>query len=66
MSDERGDRCGRCGGDAFARGEPYTFWIWTAGERGLEARALHLCTPCGREFPSQLARSEYLQLTLFG
>ncbi len=66
MRDGQGERCGRCGGDPFAPGEPYTFWIWTASDAGLEERALRLCVPCGREFPTQFARSEYLRLTLFG
>ncbi len=66
MSEDRKERCGRCGADPFADGEPYTFWIWMGNDGLLEERALRLCVPCGREFPSQHARSEYLRLTLFG
>ncbi len=66
MTSEREDRCGRCGADPFAAGEPYTFWIWLPDGNVVRERVLRLCQPCGREFPSQQARSEYLRLTLFG
>jgi hypothetical protein len=66
MRTERVERCGRCGGDPFHAGEPYTFWIWLPEGEVLEERALRLCLPCGREFPTQRDRSEYLKLALFG
>ena len=66
MPVEREDRCGRCGAGAFALGEPYTFWIWLTDGHALREHALRLCQPCGRDVPSQQARSEYLRHTLFG
>lgn len=62
MREDFWDRCGRCGADPFAAGEPYTFWVWIAREAGTEPRALHLCRPCGRDFPSTQDRGEYLRL----
>lgn len=64
--ERRNERCGRCGGDPSGAGAPYTFWIFIRNGETMEERALHLCAPCGREFPTQQARSEYLRLTLFG
>jgi hypothetical protein len=59
-------RCGRCGGDPFLAGTPYIIWVWFSLETGTEARALHMCQPCGREFPSTLERGEYLKAVAFG
>ncbi len=63
--DERA-RCGRCGTEPFAAGEPYTWWIWTARDGVVAEHALHLCRPCGRDFPSDEERFEYLRLGFFG
>jgi hypothetical protein len=61
------ERCGRCGADPFAAGEPYTTWIWLGSrDQGVEERALHMCVPCGRDFPSTRERAEYLRLVAFG
>lgn len=67
MTERSAERCGRCGADPFAVGTPFTFWVWIGdGERErVEARALHLCQPCGREFPSPRERGEYLRLVAF-
>ncbi len=66
MANEREHRCGRCGGDAFGAGDPYTFWIWLPDGAALKERALRICRPCGREFGTPQARLEYLRLTSFG
>lgn len=66
MREEHEARCGRCGADPFAGGTPFTFWVWLSREgEQAEARALHLCLPCGREFPTQRERGEYLRLVVF-
>jgi hypothetical protein len=59
-------RCGRCGADPFGAEEPYTIWVWFAVEDGTEARPLHMCRPCGREFTSTTERGEYLRAVAFG
>jgi hypothetical protein len=59
-------RCGRCGADPFSAGTPYIIWVWFAMETGTEARPLHMCHPCGREFPSTRERGEYLKAVAFG
>jgi DNA-directed RNA polymerase subunit RPC12/RpoP len=66
MRPEGRERCGRCGADPFAGGEPYTTLIETVSVDGIEVRALHMCVPCGREFPSSRERAEYLRLVTFG
>jgi hypothetical protein len=66
MGERSVERCGRCGADPFAHGTPFTFWVWLGGDgEHAEARALHLCAPCGREFPSKRERGEYLRLVAF-
>lgn len=66
MREHGAERCGRCGTDPFAGGTLYTFWVWLGGEgEHAEARALHLCVPCGRDFPSKRERGEYLRLVAF-
>jgi hypothetical protein len=60
------ERCGRCGVDPFAAGPAYTIWVWVRLDVGTEARPLHLCMPCSREFPSARERGEYLKLVAFG
>jgi hypothetical protein len=66
MRDAVAERCGRCGGDPFVAGTPFTFWVWLGGDgEHSEARAVHLCLPCGREFPNTRERGEYLRLVAF-
>jgi hypothetical protein len=59
------ERCNRCGADPFSSGEPYTCWIWTMTDGVLEEHALRMCAPCGRDFPTNLARAEYLRLVFY-
>ncbi len=66
MQAGRRERCGRCGADPFAAGEPYTSWIWITTDGDVEEHALRLCVPCGREFPSNRACDEYLRLGFYG
>jgi hypothetical protein len=60
------ERCGRCGADPFLAGPAYTIWVWVQLDVGTQARQLHLCMPCSREFPSARERGEYLKLVAFG
>jgi hypothetical protein len=60
------ERCGRCGADPFAAGEPYITWFWVGPRDAVEARAFHMCVPCGREFPSSVERAEYLRHVALG
>jgi hypothetical protein len=41
-------------------------WVWVRLDAGTEARPLHLCAPCSREFSSARERGEYLKLVAFG
>jgi hypothetical protein len=41
-------------------------WVWIALDQKTEARPLHLCPPCSREFDSTQERGEYLKLVAFG
>ena len=66
MRGEVAERCGRCGTDPYQAGAPFTIWVWLKTEEGTDARPLHLCQPCGREFPSAGERGEYLRLVAFG
>ena len=52
--------------DPYQAGAPFTIWVWLKTEEGTDARPLHLCQPCGREFPSASERGEYLRLVAFG
>jgi hypothetical protein len=41
-------------------------WVWVQLDAGTQARPLHLCAPCRREFPTARERGEYLKLVAFG